>query len=84
MGKVIKAVRSGRAKQKNDESKFLELIGKLYKHINWFSISSAFVKGEFWKQFLVSFFNFYFWTSNLKKKLFFKVVVVENNFLSCK
>ena len=47
MGKVIKAVRSGRPKQKNDDSKFLELIGKLHKHINWFSISSAFVKGEF-------------------------------------
>ncbi|XP_063728207.1 uncharacterized protein LOC134855601 [Symsagittifera roscoffensis] len=39
MGKVINAIKSERSAESDDYSKFIELINRVYRHINWFSIS---------------------------------------------
>ena len=46
MGKVINAIKSERSEEDDDYFNFIELISRVYRHINWFSISFVFVRGE--------------------------------------
>ncbi|XP_063728184.1 uncharacterized protein LOC134855576 [Symsagittifera roscoffensis] len=46
MGKVINAIKSERSEEDDDYFNFIELISRVYRHINWFSISYVFVREE--------------------------------------